>query len=254
MKFLLIFFILFLTSTFTFARVVGETEITAEEGIEVYQDEKYYLLKKNVEIDSDNFNLSGDIIKIFFENDLYDITIIDAKGNVSLDSDEYNLKASGEKINFAIESEEIQIEGVNSILLTESSEMLSDGIVKVNNLSGDFYLNGKNSSLKSENIIIKGKEINGSFSSSSNKKEISFLNVRDENVAYINNGATEMYAVIIKYNKDTSLIELENNVKIISDGEIITGDHGTLDTKTNSYKIKSRNKNKVKVIISNKDE
>ena len=28
------------------AREVGETEITTEDGIEVFQDEKYYLLKK----------------------------------------------------------------------------------------------------------------------------------------------------------------------------------------------------------------
>ena len=32
------------------ARDVGQTEITTEDGIEVFQDEKYYLLKKNVEI------------------------------------------------------------------------------------------------------------------------------------------------------------------------------------------------------------
>ena len=32
------------------ARELGQTEITTEEGIEVYQKEKYYLLKKNVEI------------------------------------------------------------------------------------------------------------------------------------------------------------------------------------------------------------
>ena len=30
------------------AKEIGETEITTEDGIEVFQDEKYYLLKKNV--------------------------------------------------------------------------------------------------------------------------------------------------------------------------------------------------------------
>ena len=55
-------------------------------------------------------------------------------------------------------------------------------------------------------------------------------------------------------NKETSLIELEDNVKIISDGETIIGDYGTLDTNTNSYKIKSNESSKVKVIISNNDE
>ena len=86
------------------------------------------------------------------------------------------------------------------------------------------------------------------------KKTVSLLNVNDENIAFIKTEDTEMYANIIKYNKETSLIELKNNVKIIRDGETITGDYGTLDTKNNSYKIKSKDSKKVKVIISNQDE
>ena len=63
-----------------------------------------------------------------------------------------------------------------------------------------------------------------------------------------------MYANNVKYNREISLIELIDNVKIIRDGETITGDYGTLDTKTNSYKVKSNNTKKVKVIISDTDE
>ena len=80
------------------------------------------------------------------------------------------------------------------------------------------------------------------------------LDVFDENIAYINNNQAEMFAKNIKYRKETSIIELEHNVKIISKGETITGDYGTLDTKSNSYKIKSNDKKKVRVIISNSDE
>ena len=73
-------------------------------------------------------------------------------------------------------------------------------------------------------------------------------------IAYVRNKDTDMYANIVKYSKDTSLIELENNVKIIRDGETITGDYGTLDTDTNSYKVKSKDSKKVKVIIIETDE
>ena len=48
------------------ARNVGETEITTDEGIEVFQNEKFYLLKKNVQIISDTFSLSGDEVKVPF--------------------------------------------------------------------------------------------------------------------------------------------------------------------------------------------
>ena len=60
---LLIIFCIF--TTILNARDTGQTEITTEEGIEVYQKEKYYLLKKNVAIQSDNFNLKADCSTIF---------------------------------------------------------------------------------------------------------------------------------------------------------------------------------------------
>ena len=40
------------------SRGIGETEITTDDGIEVFQNEKYYLLKKNVIISSDDFKIT----------------------------------------------------------------------------------------------------------------------------------------------------------------------------------------------------
>ena len=60
-----------------------------------------------------------------------------------------------------------------------------------------------------------------------------------------------MYANRIIFDNEISLIELIDNVTIIRDGEKITGDYGTLDTKNNSYKIKSNDQTKVKVVIQN---
>ena len=134
MRLILIILIFCLESNLIIDRDLGETEITAEEGIEVFQDEKYYHLKKNVKIDSDNFILTGDDIKIFFEDDLYDLQIINASGSVKLNSFEYNLKGSGEKLNFVLKNEEIHIQGLNSNLFTENVKMYSDGEIKVVNL------------------------------------------------------------------------------------------------------------------------
>lgn len=66
MKIIIIILFLLISHNSSFSRNIGETEITTEEGIEVFQNEKYYLLKKNVKIESDTFNLTGDLIKIFF--------------------------------------------------------------------------------------------------------------------------------------------------------------------------------------------
>ena len=254
MKVIFFLILIFTCSNIISAREIGETEITAEEGIEVYQDDKFYFLKKNVKIVSDNFTLLGDNIKIYFEKDLYDIQIIDAVGNVKLDSSKYDLKARGDTLLFKVKLEEIFIKGKNSILITKNTEMYSDDEIKVNNLNGDFYIKGPNSSLKSQDTYIEGVNIDGVFSTNSDNNDITLLNVFDENIAYIQTENTDMYANIVKYSKEKSIIDLENNVKIVRDGETITGDYGTLNTDTNSYKVKSKETKKVKVIILDKDE
>ena len=254
MKIIIIILFLLISHNSSFSRNIGETEITTEDGIEVFQNEKYYLLKKNVKIESDTFNLTGDLIKIFFEKDLYDIKIIDAVGNVKMVSDSYRIKANGENLVFIVKTEEISLKGLNSNLITEDTDMYSDGTIIVNNITGDFLIEGQNSSLDTEDIFIEGEYIEGNFSTNNENKEINLLNVLDKKIAYIKTDDTEMYSNKINYDKKTSLIELENNVKIIRGGETITGDYGTLDTATNSYKVKSKDSKKVKVIILNQDE
>ena len=66
-NYLFTFFLLCLLSFNVHARDIGQTEITTEEGIEVFQNEKFYLLKKNVIIESDSFELSADNVKANFE-------------------------------------------------------------------------------------------------------------------------------------------------------------------------------------------
>ena len=245
--------IIFLISFDLYSREIGETEITTEDGIEVFQDEKFYLLKKNVNIDSDNLILSADEVKINFDKSLYDITNLYAEGNVSFDSNEFEMSGNGKILNFNVKTEKLKVQGKESELITKDIKMFSDGFIEVNNLNGDFSLKGSNSKLINESIIIEAYSINGNFVDVSNIKEITFLEVYDEKISYIKNLDTEMYARSINFNNDTSIIELIDNVTIIRNEEKITGDYGTLDTINNSYKIKSNNKSKVKAIIQNNE-
>ena len=231
------------------AREKGETEITTEDGIEVFQNEKYYLLKKNVEIESDNFILKANNVKINFENSLYDIIELNAEGNVEFNSPEFNIKGSGDNLQFEVKIEKLKVKGINSKVVTEEIEMFSDGSIEINNLTGKFSVKGKNSKLINETVFITGESINGIFSNNNGKKEVTFLNVVDENISYVKNNDTEMYAKKINFDNEISIIELVDSVTIIRNEEKITGDYGTLDTNNNSYKIKSNNLGKVKVII-----
>ena len=236
------------------ARELGETEILTDEGIEVFQNEKYYLLKKNVQINSDDFVLFGDQVKIYFEKDLYDIVKIFADGNVQLDSESYGIKAEGNKIEITVKKEQISVTGTNSKLILEDVTMISDGNINVANINGKFSLSGKNSSLKTETILIIGENIDGIFLETETGKEVTKINVNDNKISNIKTPDTDMYALKASYDKKNSIIELFEEVKVIRGGETITGDYGTLDTNNNSYKVKSNNSKKVKVIISNTDE
>tara|TARA_Y100001970_G_C14127503_1_gene799804 strand:- start:136 stop:900 length:765 start_codon:yes stop_codon:yes gene_type:complete len=252
-KKLFLIFLFLIFSKENFSRSVGETEIFTDEGIEVFQNEKFYLLKKNVRIVADDFKLTGDEVKIYFEKDLYDIVNIQAKGNVDLNSKIYKIKSSGKSIDIKILDEEITVTGEGSELFLENVKMSSDGKIIVNNLNGAFKIIGSNSFLNSEDIYITGNDIDGIFSTTE-KREVLKLNVQDEVLSNIKTDDLDMYAKKAIYNKETSIIELFDNVKIIRGSEIITGDYGTLDTKNNSYKVKSNNSNKVKVLITENDE
>ena len=238
MKLIFKIILFFLISTNLNGRNVGETEITTEDGIEVFQNEKYYLLKKNVRIVSDDFILDANNVKIDFDNNLYDITKLDAEGNVKFDSNEYEINGVGETLILVVKTEDLKIEGTGSELRTENINMFSDGFIKINNQNGDFSLKGLNSKLINETIVIKAEFIEGTFLNNANNKEIIYLNAIDNNISYVKNNDTEMYAKKINFNQKNSLIELIDNVTIIRGEEKITGDYGTLDTRNNSYKIK----------------
>ncbi len=251
MRLILNLLIIILISPNVLSNDNGEIEITTEDGIEVFQNEKYYILKKNVKIKSNNFILDADEVKINFEDSLYDITELNAKGNVNFDTSQLKMSGSGETLNFEVKIENLKVEGLDSKIITKDINMFSDGYIEINNQNGKFFLKGLNSKLVNENILIIANSINGIFSSNNN--DITFLEVFDKEMSYVKNNNTEMYAKKIIYNSDTSMIELIDSVTIIRNEEKITGDYGTLDTKNNSYKIKSNNKTKVKVIIQDND-
>ncbi len=253
MRLIIKIIILFILSITSQAREIGETEITTEDGIEVFQEEKFYLLKKNVKIVSDSFTLSANEVKIDFEESLYDIIELNAKGDVDFYSNLFEIRGNGNVLNFEVKIEKLKIEGQGSELITKDVKMFSDGSIEVNNINGDFSLKGSNSKLANEGLIIEARAIDGNFSDNTNTKEITFLEVFDEKISYVKNNDTEMYAKKINFDNETAIIELIEDVIIIRNGEKITGDFGSLDTTNNSYKINSNNENKVKVIIQNNE-
>ena len=192
MKYIITILIFF--SFHTMGRESGQTEITTDDGIEVFNKEKYYLLKKNVKIISDEYELNADLVKAYFNKDLYDITRISSNGNVTLNSSK-GIKASGEKINFDLINEDIQIFGKNSLFINNKINMFSDKELKINNITGNFIVNGPNSRLKTNKIDITGYLIEGKFTQLENINEVELLNVEDETQIHIKTETLDMYAL-----------------------------------------------------------
>ena len=127
---------------------------------------------------------------------------LNAKGNVNFNSSKFEMNGSGNKLKFEVKIEKIKVEGKNSELITKDIKMYSDGFIEVNNLNGDFKLEGLNSKLINENIFIKAEKIDGIFSLIKNEKEITFLNVIDKKISYVKNNNTEMYAKKINFDNE----------------------------------------------------
>ena len=236
-----------------FARDPGQTEITADEGIEVFQNEKYYLLKKNVNISSDEFNLSAEKVKAYFNIDLYDIVILDAYSNVNF---EFNNGAKGEgnHLNFLIEEKKLTINGKNSYINFNDLVMNSDNTLMIDNSKKQFFLSGPNSKLRTENLEIIANSIKGQYKIINNINEIIYLIVIDKELVSISEDQMDMYAKKAIFSKEENLIELFDDVKIIRNNETIIGDYAKINTLNKSYKIISKNSKRVKLLIENSDE
>ena len=248
-----ILIILCLFASLVEARDVGQTEITTEEGIEVYQKEKYYLLKKNVEIQSDNFSLKAQMVKAFFEKDLYDIVDIHSEGDVVLISSK-GLEAKGKKIDFNIKDEDIYIEGEKSFLNNKDFEMKSNQSIKVNNLTGKFKLIGLNSQITTSDTIIIGSIIDGIYINVNGENVVQTLHAEDKTQVNIKTKTLNMFSKKADFDRENDIIELFEKVKIFREGELITGDYARINTVDESYYVTSNTTKKVKVLLKRKDE
>ena len=251
MKIIILYFFLF--CSILQARDLGQIEITTEEGVEVYQKEKYYLLKKNVKIVSDTFNLTAQKVKAYFDKDLYDITEIYSQGNVVLESNQ-GLRVLGNEVDYSVKNQNIEVRGKNCFLKNNNIIMKSDKSISVNNTNGKFKLFGSNSQLINDNINIMGENIEGIFANVNGENIVKNLMVEDKKQVNIKTETLNMFALRAEFNNETNIIKLFDNVKIIRNNKLITGDYAEMNTLNESYKIRSLDSKRVKILLEKADE
>ena len=155
---------------------------------------------------------------------------------------------------FNIINEDLQIFGKNSLFTNNEIIMTSDEEIKINNITGNFLINGPDSRLKSNTIDITGYLIKGKFSQIENISEVELLYVEDEMQINIKTETLDMYALRAKYDRKNNIIELFSNVEIFRDNESISGNYAKINTLTESYKVTSKKSEKVKVLLNKTDE
>ena len=182
---------------------------------------------------------------------MYDVIKIEAENNVYFESKNNNLSASGEFLSYATIDQLLSVQGKNSIVKIESTNMLSDDYIEINYSIGTFKLLGKESNLYNSEILIIGSNIIGSYKNTNNITEIENLTAKDENIVEIKTNNIEMYAKKAVYNKKNNTIELFENVKVERGKETILGDYGLINLLNDSYSVKSNNSKKVKIFMKN---
>ena len=139
-------------------------------------------------------------------------------------------------------------------LQNKNFTMFSDGSIEINNSSGEFKLYGLNSKLITDEIKIIGEDIRGNYVIVDGKNIVQQLNVEDKTQVNIQTETSNMFAKRAEYNKQENIIELFENVKIIRDNEIITGDYAKINTLDESYFININESKRVKVLLNKPDE
>ena len=83
---------------------------------------------------------------------------------------------------------------------------------------------------------------------------INILKVKDKIQVNIKTDTSNMFAKRAEYNKQENIIELFENVIIIRDNELITGDYAKINTLDESYFVKTNKSKRVKALLSRVDE
>ena len=216
----LILIVIFLLKTLNAEEINNDTTvITTDGGINVYQGEKYYDLKKNVIIKSKDFDLKADNVIAHYNKDFYDLTKIIATGNAE-------------------------------IITSEKSEIKGDKLT-YNINSGNFSIFGNGIFINDE-LRIEGEDIQGIITEINKVRYIEKVEVKDSKKVFIKNKDMKSYSKSAIYLKENEVLELFDEVKIIKGTEVTTGDYANINLETNDYSIKSID-NKVQLLISSDD-
>ena len=223
----------------------SELTVEADDSLEWYEKEKYYIAKGNVILKKDGVTLKANIIKAYyvFKNGENTLKRIIAKEKVVLTKD--NTKATGQYMTYDLEEKIAKISGSFQTFSSPSGYVESKKIITFNNLNNKAEAEGDVKIILSNKTIIYADNVKADFESTNNSltKAIAKGNVIIENKA---KGRISKADSGI-YNSDDEIIRLTGNVVIINQKSKISGSKGITNLKTGISNIVGDKKNKKRV-------
>ena len=223
----------------------SELTVEADDSLEWYEKEKYYIAKGNVILKKDGVTLKANIIKAYyvFKNGENTLKKIIAKEKVVLTKD--NTKATGQYMTYDLEEKIAKISGSFQTFSSPSGYVESKKIITFNNLNNKAEAEGDVKIILSNKTIIYADNVKADFESTNKSltKAIAKGNVIIENKA---KGRISKADSGI-YNSDDEMIRLTGNVVIINQKSKISGSKGITNLKTGISNIVGDKKNKKRV-------
>ena len=223
----------------------SELPVEAEESLEWFEKEKYYLARGNVILKKDGVTLRANIVKAdyIFKNGENILKKIIAKEKVILTKE--NTQATGQKMTYDLEDKIAKITGSFQTFSSPSGYVESKKYIIFNDLKNKAEAEGDVKIILSNKTIIHADYVKANFKpkNKSLKNAVAKGNVIVENKAK----SRKSKADVGVYNSDSELIQLSGNVVIFNQKSKLYGSKGVTNLKTGISNIIGDLKNKKRV-------
>ncbi|MAQ07941.1 MAG: hypothetical protein CMN50_09640 [SAR116 cluster bacterium] len=236
-NFFYLFFLLFICEK-VLANDYNSLIVEADNSIEYFEKEKYYLASGNAIATKNGVTLKADKIKAFFEKNINDneIKLIFGIGNVKISKNK--IRAEGNHVVYDLYNETIKFINGYQFFKTEDIFIESNKILLYDNKISTAKGKGKVKIILKKNIKIFADEVKAIF----NKKDDSLQEAIGTGNIKIYTKSSKTFAEKANYKRKSNIILLEENVRIFQDNLSIVGQSGLTNLNTGVSRILSNNK------------
>ena len=223
----------------------SELTVEADESLEWFEKEKYYMAKGNVILKKDGATLKANIVKAdyVFENGENILKKIIARERVLITKD--NTKATGQYMTYNLEKKVAKILGSFQTFSSPSGYVESKKIIIFDDLKNIAEAEGDVKIILSNKTIIYADKVKANFEPTDKtlKKAVATGNVIIEN----KDKGRKSKADLGVYNSNNEMVKLTGNVIIINQKSKISGSRGITNLKTGISNILGDPKKKKRV-------